>query len=77
MTDKELEKWIKLSLNEVNKMNMISQMEYRAKEHQLNQERHNHSQSLSRHILYAALISGGIIASGAIIAVIIGIYFGK
>ena len=45
-------------------MNIISQMEYRAKEHQL-------KNSNAKHIIYAAIISGGLIATGTILAIML------
>jgi len=72
MEDSELDKWMNLTIEDIKKMNMISQMEYNAKQYQLNQEEFKHNQSLSRHIIYAAIISGVIIALGSIIAVVIG-----
>ena len=61
MNDSELDKWMLQSLEEITKMNMISQMEYRAKEYEL---KHNNA----KHIIYAAIISGGLIGIAGIIA---------
>jgi len=68
MKESEIEEWMDISLEDITKMNMISQIEFRAKEDLKWLKEHDQRNNNAKHIIYAAIISGSLIGIAGIIA---------
>ena len=75
MSENELDEFLKLNLEDLQKMNLITQMESRIKHERIyseNFEREYLQKDRNmKHIIYAAIISGSLIGVATIIATVI------
>ena len=67
MEDLDLEEWCSQSLEELQKMNMISQIEHRSEQKIIELTKLLNQKDNTKHIIYVAIISGGLVAIATVI----------
>jgi len=65
--DLDLEEWCSQSLEELQKMNMISQIEHRSEQKIIELTKLLNQKDNTKHIIYVAIISGGLVAIATVI----------
>ena len=71
LTEKELEDFLTIPIEDLTKMNILNEMEHRLKTDNFYKAQLELSANNAKHVIYAAVISGGFIAVATIVGAVL------